>query len=396
MSPEIPSLQAILGDHPQAFIEHAWGQRSVFFPANGRSFASLLSEEGLPELLASCTEDAKVGFREGGRQRELRIAPSEALQQLALGRTVCVQNLHRAVPSLAQFVQDARSWLRSANEARAGIYWSPDGAGFAEHFDDSHVFLLQVRGNKRWRHGAAPALPHPPANLLAQDLTHYRSRRPWLALEAPGELEERVLRPGDALYLPPGTWHEARAEGESLGITLSFHPPSLLRLLERGFRESLEANEAYRASPPPVIAAQGCVLEDLPAVVRSALDAQLDALRIYLAAVRAEDLAIDWAERAYRGLGAAGRAPRSGMVGFFSDAAHVFRGNDAVDRLHVGAEVARLPRPVMDQLLACIEAGDCQPETLTAALIDAGLRAEDAGVLVDALVRRRILAQGGE
>jgi bifunctional lysine-specific demethylase and histidyl-hydroxylase NO66 len=87
--------------------------------------------------------------------------------------------------------------------------------GFAPHYDDVDVFVVQTEGRKRWRLYA----PLPDAILPAVSSPDFD--------EADGGIGEplldAVLRPGDMLYLPRGTIHQAEAlEGEhSLHVTIS-------------------------------------------------------------------------------------------------------------------------------------------------------------------------------
>lgn len=87
--------------------------------------------------------------------------------------------------------------------------------GFAPHYDDVDVFVLQAEGRKRWRvyaplsGHALPRVSSPDFNEETDDL---------------GEpLLDTVLQPGDLLYLPRGTLHQAEAlpEEHSLHLTVS-------------------------------------------------------------------------------------------------------------------------------------------------------------------------------
>ena len=87
--------------------------------------------------------------------------------------------------------------------------------GFAPHYDDVDVFILQVSGRKRWRAYA----PLPGAGLPRFSSPDFDEARD--ALGAP--LLDRTLQPGDMLYLPRGTVHQAQSlpEEHSLHLTVS-------------------------------------------------------------------------------------------------------------------------------------------------------------------------------
>lgn len=85
--------------------------------------------------------------------------------------------------------------------------------GFAPHFDDVDVYVLQVEGRKRWRVYAP---------LPGHALPRYSSRD-FVDAEVGPCVLEAVLQPGDLLYLPRGTIHQAASlpEAPSLHLTLS-------------------------------------------------------------------------------------------------------------------------------------------------------------------------------
>lgn len=99
--------------------------------------------------------------------------------------------------------------------AGCNMYFTPKGMqGFAPHFDDVDVFILQVEGEKLWTLHAplseAEALPR----FSSADFTQSDLGEP---------LAEINLRPGDLLYLPRGIIHQARGSehSDSLHLTVS-------------------------------------------------------------------------------------------------------------------------------------------------------------------------------
>ena len=81
------------------------------------------------------------------------------------------------------------------------------------------VFVLQVAGEKHWTIHE-PVLQAP---LRDQPWTERRDAVRERAAEPP--VIDAVLRPGDALYLPRGYLHSARAlGGVSAHLTVGVHP----------------------------------------------------------------------------------------------------------------------------------------------------------------------------
>lgn len=171
-----------------------------------------------------------------------RIDTPRLFRRFDAGATLVVSQFHEAHPPLARFCRGLEKFFHHA--VQANIYLTPPSAqGFKTHFDTHDVLVLQVRGEKRWRLHAAQPLPLPTRNT------------PWdRALHAPVDrAEELVLRPGDALYVPRGTLHDAAAQdaGEaSLHITVGLLEPSWADMLHDAI-DLLEAESlAFRASLP--------------------------------------------------------------------------------------------------------------------------------------------------
>ena len=166
----------------------------------------------------SASVPAEEFAREDGR-----IDPHRLFRRFDEGATLVVSQFHEAHPALARFCRGLEKLFLHA--VQANVYLTPAGAqGFKTHFDTHDVLVLQVSGEKRWRLYAGQPLPLP------------TRRTPWdSALYATaGPAEEVALRPGDALYVPRGTLHDAAAQaaGEpSLHITIGLLEPCWADLL---------------------------------------------------------------------------------------------------------------------------------------------------------------------
>jgi Cupin superfamily protein len=131
------------------------------------------------------------------------------LDEWERGATLVLQGLHLTRPSVAAFCRSLEETL--GHPAQANAYYTPRAAqGLPVHHDTHDVFVLQVSGEKRW-------LVYEPALELPLKDQRYSAE-----LGAPGApVEDRVLRPGDMLYLPRGWLHEAlTSETDSLHLTV--------------------------------------------------------------------------------------------------------------------------------------------------------------------------------
>lgn len=94
-------------------------------------------------------------------------------------------------------------------------YWTPaSNQGFAPHYDDVDVFLIQLEGKKRWR------LYTPPDDV---DILSRHSSEDYNPDELPKPFMTMVLTPGDVLYMPRGCIHQGNSlpDAHSLHITFS-------------------------------------------------------------------------------------------------------------------------------------------------------------------------------
>jgi ribosomal protein L16 Arg81 hydroxylase len=121
---------------------------------------------------------------------------------------------------------------------QANAYYTPRSAqGLPVHHDTHDVFVLQVAGEKRW-------LVYPPARELPLKDQRYSAE-----LGEPGApVEDRVLRPGDMLYLPRGWLHEAlTSDTDSLHLTIGVNVVTWLDAFKAALEE-LEDDVRFRRS----------------------------------------------------------------------------------------------------------------------------------------------------
>jgi len=135
------------------------------------------------------------------------------------------------------------------NMVGANVYLTPPGTqGFAPHWDDVEVFMLQLEGRKHWRlYGPRceeERLPrHSSANLEQEDLG--------------SPILETTLEPGDLLYFPRGTIHQGDClpDQHSLHITISTYQRNswtdlLSSLLPAALATASRRDPRYRAGLP--------------------------------------------------------------------------------------------------------------------------------------------------
>jgi 50S ribosomal protein L16 3-hydroxylase len=133
---------------------------------------------------------------------------------------------------------------------RCPVYASPNGAGEALHFDQNANFIIQIKGEKIWklapnRHLIRPtdrytiAQPMPSAELQIYGPS-------VLPVTLPSDAETVHMRPGSALFLPRGYWHQTQAVGESLSLNFTFDQPTWADVMPPDMRLRLLAHAPWR------------------------------------------------------------------------------------------------------------------------------------------------------
>ncbi|MEZ4393724.1 MAG: cupin domain-containing protein [Polyangiales bacterium] len=220
MSERFPTLARLVAPTPVSdFIASYWETRVLHVPSAGGD--ALVSLEDIDAALAArphrhpvvvLADAANAVEPEEYADDQDIIDPVRLVKRFNAGATIIMNRLDESVPKVRA--------LCSALEAELGIlvqanlYLTPYGAqGFPIHWDSHDVIVVQCEGRKHWRiYGAVP-LP-------------MRGEQFTAGATPPGEVvQELVLEPGDALYIPRGVMHDAVAadDGLSLHVPVGFH-----------------------------------------------------------------------------------------------------------------------------------------------------------------------------
>lgn len=134
-------------------------------------------------------------------------------------------------------------WANMFVGARIGLnlyFTSGQTAGLKPHFDDHHVFAVQLEGSKQWHVGpqVMVATPEAPSYYPNKDLGYKSQLR---------------LRAGEALYLPSGRWHSAVTDHRSLHATIGVYPPTYAAFVRCLISRRCEDDAILRAELRPCI-----------------------------------------------------------------------------------------------------------------------------------------------
>lgn len=243
--------------------------------------------------------------------------------------------------------------------------------GFAVHWDDHDTIILQVSGHKKWDlYGPTRRAP------LHDDIES--NRQP-----AGPPAETLLLRPGDFLYVPRGSWHDVTAVGEpSLHLTFSLLESTGTDFLAWLVHEA-KRDQAVRQDIPRFASQK--VREEYADELRSVMLGQITSKRLaeFEKALDAQSFLDPTPSFPFLGSLDSQLASKAGTVHLLSDRCRLQPGNDEVLLLASGQEFmfsnAALP------LLTALAAGE-QPT------IDQVTRTLGAAVAADAIER---LLSGG-
>ncbi|MGH8795872.1 MAG: JmjC domain-containing protein [Caldimonas sp.] len=208
---DIASPTPLLGGlAPAEFMRRHWQKTPLLIPAAVPDARALVDRATLFELAARDEVESRVVVRDGTRwslrsgpfaRRALPALKQPAWTLLVQGADLHLDAAHRLLQRF-RFVPDARL-------DDLMLSFATDGGGVGPHIDSYDVFLLQLHGRRRWKFGRA----HAP---------RLRSDVPLRMLANFVPSEERLLEPGDMLYLPPGWAHDGVAEGPAVTASVGF------------------------------------------------------------------------------------------------------------------------------------------------------------------------------
>ena len=195
----VPSFGELLAPlDEETFLADHLGRHALRLPAR-----PLPAFDDLDTSALSAAGPSHVDVIRGG------IATSVAQNTVPDGCSLRVRRVQTVDATVERFARTLATSLRE--EVNVNLYLSPSAEtpGLAPHADPYDLFVLQLRGTKRWE-----LLGDPDHRLPDQGLTH----RDGFTMGTHGELE---LQAGEVLYLPRGLLHRAHNAGPDPSIHLT-------------------------------------------------------------------------------------------------------------------------------------------------------------------------------
>lgn len=224
----------------------------------------LLNDATLSPEDVHIIQDGAATHHQRAFDRKARLDFEYVYQLFDQGASFRIHDVHRHLPPVAGFARKLAATL--AAEVTANVYISPAGGDvLGVHYDGLCVFVLQCLGTKRWRLFAprddVPQLPR----RLAQRFDPARHQ--------PGDvIAQASLAPGDVLYMPRGTMHEATAEDDvSLHLTFGIQTPTWGELALCALQSAVGDDDALRTAVPHAMRLNPAAAADAaaPAIVRA-------------------------------------------------------------------------------------------------------------------------------
>jgi ribosomal protein L16 Arg81 hydroxylase len=205
-----------------------------------RALDRVLTTQSLTRDFAFIANAAKQVAPEDFTLPDGTVDTSRLFQQFADGGTIVFNQLHTFVPGLMELCRSLERQM--STRFQTNIYMTPSKAqGFPTHYDSHDVFILQVHGVKHW------LLYNTPIELPFRGQPFRRDETPRGEVTA-----EFDMHPGDLLYLPRGTMHDAQTrEGETLHITLGALQTTWTELLLEAVAKLATSDVDFRRSLPP-------------------------------------------------------------------------------------------------------------------------------------------------
>lgn len=204
----------------ETFLEEHWEKKFLHIKRKDLSYyGSLFSLESMKEMLDEqemyFESDVNVCRYVNGEKELLNEDGQITIKQFDKlmeddKATFQVHQPQRFNNGLWKLMEKMETYFGSL--AGSNVYITPaDSQGLAPHCDDVEIFVLQLEGKKNWK-------LYTPMVELSRDYTQD------LLQDAIGEpIFEVILEPGDLLYFPRGTIHQAKttSDGPSTHISIS-------------------------------------------------------------------------------------------------------------------------------------------------------------------------------
>ncbi len=315
---------------PEQFLAEYWEKQALHIRGTPGKFAGLFDRERFDRAILHANFDrpapSSFGIRAFWRNRHglyaaMEIEPHQVREAFSSRTTICVNDISAGDAGLARFAAHIKRQLHLSTPVHFSCYLSPEGEGLDTHYDARHATILQLSGRKQWRYSRLPVSHYPARNAIVEQDGRVRYADGKLVKEVPppdeSQFEEVLLEPGDVLYLPPGCWHNAKANGESsLALTMSCSTSGFMSVLVPELERVLQQKVEWRALVPACLDASAQAGK-MPEEARRFISSRLHELHELLGKLASDETEIERLWRRASGsspsLAVAGQVPASAL-----------------------------------------------------------------------------------
>ncbi len=225
MAQQIETFADILAPvTPDEFFTKYYGKLPLHVPGSPDKFAGIMSWAKLSDILNITT--VWLGGKRLQLNRDnvmvppdeyslltpdltsgtemLRPDPERVIELLRQGASMVCNDIDSLNPDLIATATALEHALEAKVQANLYCSWQAQQA-FGSHIDTHDVYAVHVEGEKTWRlYEGTMELPVERPEFLSFGQDHHDKARGRVA-------QEVTLKPGDLLYLPRGTYHDALA-----------------------------------------------------------------------------------------------------------------------------------------------------------------------------------------
>lgn len=201
------------------FLRHYWQQKPVVLKAFFNNFDDPIDEHDLAGLAQEEDIDSRI-ISYANHDWQVHSGPFEDFETVCQGAwTLLVQGVDRYIHDAASIIEPFR-FIPNWRLDDLMVSFATQGAGVGAHIDQYDVFLVQGKGQRRWRVGEPgnykDVFPHPKLRQI----------------EGFTPIIDEVLKPGDVLYIPPGWPHDGRTIKDCLTYSVGFRAPDCAQLAD--------------------------------------------------------------------------------------------------------------------------------------------------------------------
>jgi len=270
------------------FLESHWTKTFVRMARSDPSFyTSLFPESDLEYALSKAADDARsIKILDAHRPFRSLDRYADAQSAYRSGNSLRLDGIQRFSPKLMLLVRALERELSCFTGIN--MYLTPGKIGaraLPKHYDTHDVFVLQVRGEKKWRIYTPPTVFPleyvPPIRGEEDELLRIKKQVAHQCLRDASQIsDEFTLKAGDLLYLPRGYWHQAESVDANVSchLAIGVRPYTYLELLTVAIAQVAALNVNLRKPLPTGFA----TLKGCPASVRESVAGILESLQTHI------------------------------------------------------------------------------------------------------------------